>query len=204
MTSKAGVFFKSIFARLFLLISFFLLLVSFLAVIVLAISPGFSNYQNWHGFYTLSTSSSIGNPSYTINSAGIFVLALTGVSLLFNFIVLAFYRGTNYKINKYNKITRPFLPLIIGLIFVLIIALIDMPGLFKIKINNGMEWNSLLFDNSSLKIPGLINNYSIAGWAFIAVASVLTISYLIHAIIFVIRLVLSRNHIKPEANLQPN
>lgn len=204
MASKAGVFFKSVFARLFLLISFFLLLASFLAVVILAISPGFSSYQNWHGFYTLSASSSTSTPSYTVSSVGIFVLALTGASLIFSFIVLAFYRGANYKINKYNKITKPFLPVIIGLIFVLIIALIDMPGLFKIKINNGMEWNSLLFDNSSLKIPGLINNYSIAGWAFIAVAGVLTVSYLVHAIIFTIRLALSKNHIKPEANLQPN
>lgn len=208
MKEKTKVFWKSSIIRLFLLLSFFLLLADFIIVCLVALSSGFSNNLELHGFYQFNPDAT--NHWSSLSGVGIFAVIWTIASFIISILIIVLYKKkADFQIGKHNRITAPFLPFWIGILFMFVLALLDQPHLFHITtgMQNNQEWFSLLYTTpkaSDLNInwsdPDSIVknlsalNYSVAGIVYIVIAIILIISYLVHFIVFMFRVIFSKNY----------
>lgn len=180
----------SLFVRLLLIILFFVNFIAFVGIFIITLFPNtnvsefISSFQ-WFAMWK----------NGTISNWGFFVLILIGISIIFDIIVVSSIKKASFTIGKKNKVLKYFLPMMVSSILLMIISLIDKPGLISIG-----DSQSLLFKNwDSINLVDIFTKNSpttIAWYPIFSIFAIASIGYVINFIFFMFRIVFSKTRSK--------
>lgn len=155
MGAKGSSIVGSLFARIFLTISYALCLLTFIlgAVIMLLpnyvgkefkIVPGGNPSDQIHNFlssginygYWHFDGANLSSKPTELSPAGIATIVLWIVALILSIVTVVCVKKAKYTIGKNNKVTKVFFPIHFAILFVVIIGLISQPNLIGIKLGS--------------------------------------------------------------------
>lgn len=178
------------FIRLLLIILFIINFAAFIGIFTITLFPNtsanefISNFQ-WFAMWE----------NGTISNWGIVVLSVISFSIILDIIVINTIKKASFTIGKKNKVLKYFLPMMISATLLMIISLINKPGL--ISIGNS---ESLLYENwNSINIGDIFTKndpVTIAWYPIFGIFAMAAIGYVINFIIFMFRIVFSKTRSK--------
>ena len=187
----------SIFARIFLIVSYALCLLTFVFAAIILLMPNYSDSLQNVGYWHFANSSLTGKPT-ELSGAGIAVMILWAFSLIFSIITVVALKKSKYTIGKNNKVTRVFIPINIAILFVVVMGLVSQPGLAHIGNSVSLlvrHWNG------SVSMKSLnFDNYTVVGYVFFGITIFLALGIVFDIIGFVFRIFFSRTKDKANAN----
>ena len=198
MPAKGSSIVLSIFARIFLIVSYALCLLTFVFAAIIFLMPNYSdNIQNI-GFWKFDSASNFTGKPDMLSGAGIAVMVLWAISLIVSIITVVALKKSKYTIGKNNKVTRVFIPINIAILIVVVLGLISQPGLIHIGQSISLQvrkWDTNMTGNTLN-----FGNYTIAGYVFFGVTICLALGIVFDIIGFVFRIFFSRTKDKANAN----
>lgn len=197
LANKASTVFKSLIARIFLIVSYALCLLTFILAAAIMLGPNYNSDALDYGYWHLASAGEMTTKPTQLSPAGIAVMILWAFSLVLSIITIIGLKKSNYTIGKNNKVTRVFWPVNFAILVVVIIGLLSQPNLIHIGSSFSLisrHWGAEIQSGS-----WNFSNYTVAGYVFFAITICLALGIVFDIIGFVLRIFLSRSKEKAYA-----
>lgn len=189
----------SLFARISLVVLFLLNFIAFTGVFLITLFPNFHVSEFGNKFQEFSMWSFI-ESNTVITNWGIVILSLISFVFLMNIIIISLIKKSSYTIGKRNKLLKYFSPMIVTILILMIISLINKPGLIQIDGTNNI---SFLYKKGITTIENIEffkanSPFNIAWLIIFIIFTIAALGFVIDFIIFILRVLFSRTFSKHE------
>lgn len=196
MAKKASTVIKSLIARIFLITSYALCLLTFILAAVIMLGPNYNSDKLDAGYWHLTSENMTSKPT-ELSGAGIAVMILWAISLALSIITVICLKKSNYTIGKNNKVIRVFFPVNFAILVVIIIGLLAQPNF--IHINGSFSLISKAWGTHIQTGSWNFSNYTVAGYVFFAITICLALGIVFDILGFIFRIFFARSREKANA-----
>ncbi|MBU3830676.1 MAG: hypothetical protein H9897_00735 [Candidatus Ureaplasma intestinipullorum] len=180
----------ALFIRLLLIFLFIINFAAFVGIFIITLFPDMNVMEFTSNFQYFAMWK-----NGTISNWGIVVLSLIGFSIVLDIIVISPIKKASFTIGKNNKVLKYFLPMMISATLLMIISLINKPGLIQIGTSESLLYKNWISFNKA-KIFTINDPVTIAWYVIFGIFAMAAIGYVTNFIFFMFRILFSKTRSK--------